>query len=305
MGKGYYIGVDVGGTKINMGIVDGRGNILSKRKIPTESGKGWVEIAERITSNIDAMLDDTGIGKMDVESIGFGVPGTVDADAGIVIFAPNIGWRDIPFVEYMSDKTRLKTYIAQDTQAAAWGEFLFGAGRGCDTMICITLGTGIGSGIIINGHIYKGGLGSAGEIGHIIVQKNGRACNCGRKGCLEAYAGGLAIAQIAKERIPGFKDDMTCETVFAMATAGNIYAKGIIDDAIAYIGIGMVNALNLISPQKVIISGGMSNQTDLVESIKNFVRENGYSIAADRVIIERAQLGDDAPMIGAAMLYRC
>ncbi|AEE96946.1 ROK family protein [Mahella australiensis] len=301
MSEHCHIGVDIGGTKINMGLMDDRGQRLTKMKIPTAAGLSYEDILDKVLDCVDDMLGNSGLKQTDVASIGFGVPGTVDRSTGTVLFAPNLNWANIPLVQYIEKRSPYHVYISQDTQAAAWGEFLSGAGRGCTEMACITLGTGVGCGIIIGGHIYRGGLNTAGEIGHIVVERGGRLCNCGRRGCLEAYAGGAAMARIASEDLGV---SLTTKDIFAMAKAGDEYAIRLIEDATQYIGMGLVSLLNLLSPQKIIISGGMSMEDELfVQPIIRFVKEHGYSLAVQRVAIEKAHLGEDAPMIGAALLY--
>jgi len=296
-----HIGIDIGGTKANIGLIDDKACLLAKTKIPTGSGASYEAILDKIIDSICKMVSDRKADIADVATIGIGVPGTVDDQTGMVLFAPNLNWRGKPVVRYIKDRFPAQIHIAQDTRAAAWGEYMLGAGKAYKDMACVTLGTGIGCGIIIDGRIYKGGLNTAGEIGHTIVEKEGRLCNCGRNGCLEAYAGGIAIAKIASEYM-GFH--VTTQEVFAMAKSGNEYAYKIINDAAQYIGMGLVNLLNLISPQAIIISGGMSVEQELlVRPIERFVREHGYDLAADKVKIDVASLGEDAPMMGAAMLY--
>ncbi len=306
---GYSIGVDIGGTKINIGLIGMDGDVVAKNRINTDPEKGYEHIINNISNRIAKMLEAERIPLSKVRSVGFGVPGTTDPKNGKVVFAPNIGWRDLPFLELINKRLDIESYIGQDTQAAALAELLFGSGRGCENIVCITLGTGVGCGIIINKKIYRGGLNTSGELGHTIVKPKGEKCNCGRQGCLEAYASGPAIVRRAKKLVVNRKDhirnELTTQNVFDMARNGNGSAKKIIGDAVEFLGMGLVNILNILSPEKIIISGGMCKENELlIEPVKRFVNDRGYPLAAGKVGIEIAKLGEDAPMIGAAMFFR-
>ena len=239
-----------------------------------------------------------------VKNIGFGIPGTIDSKIGKVIHAPNLNWKNIDFFKYYDVKHPLKVYLGQDTRAAVLAEYLFGAGRGCDNLVCLTIGTGIGAGIIINGKVYSGSFGSAGEIGHMIIKPDGNKCNCGMRGCWEAHTSGYHILKEAKKIIKDDEKIKTGKDVFVLAKKGNKDAMNIINEAVYYLGIGCVNLLNILCPEKIIISGGLSNQKELlIEPLKEFVKRNGYQIAAKKVEVVEAKLGENAPMVGAAMFY--
>jgi len=308
----YLLGVDIGGTKVNIGIVDIHGRVVAKRKIPTECEKGYRQIIQNIAENIHMLLKENGFSKLQIKSAGFGIPGTTDPQTGMVGFAPNLDWRNVPFRELMNKELNMDVFMAQDTQAAAFAECLFGAGHGSRSIVCVTLGTGIGCGIIIDGNIYRGNLSCEGEIGRIIVKYNGRKCSCGRKGCLEAYATGPSLARDARKRIKNHEEvaadkeiGLTAKDVYLLAEKGDSIALKLIEKQVEYIGIAFVNVLNLLSPEKIIISGGMCKEDKLlIEPLKAFVKANGYSMSAENVKIEKAELGEDAPMIGAAMLYK-
>jgi glucokinase len=310
--KPYAIGVDIGGTKINMGIIDDQGKILFKNKLNTQPEKGFEFIMDNIAENLEWMINESGIDEFQIRCAGFGIPGTTDPVKGEVIFAPNLGWRNIPFRELMSNRINLDIYLGQDTQAGSLAEFMFGAGRGCENIVCVTLGTGIGCGIIINRKIYRGSLFSAGELGHIIVELNGRKCNCGRRGCLEVYASGSAVVREARKQIPNYEDYMakpstgfTAKDLYDIAARGNDAALQVIEKQVEYIGMGIVNVINILSPDKIIISGGMCKEnTLLIKPLQDFVKRSAYGPAAERVEIARADLGEDAPMIGAALFYK-
>jgi glucokinase len=268
---------------------------------------------ESIVNGIDALLMKSAYRIEDLKSIGFGVPGTVDPESGIVIFAPNLKWRDFELVKHVHQVFEVPICITQDTRAAAWAEFLIGAGRGFSSVASVTLGTGIGCGMVLNGSIFHGALNTAGEFGHMIVELNGKPCNCGRRGCLEAHAGGLAIVHDARRLIDGIsllvqKDmaDIGVEDVFRLALEGHTQAREITDRVVNYLGMGLVNLINLTSIELVTISGGISNAPDdlLMNPLLKFVQARAYELVAAKVRVCKSSLGEDAPMIGAALLHR-
>lgn len=262
-------------------------------------------LINKINKLVEQVINENKILIEKIKSIGFGIPGTIDSRKGRVIHAPNLRWKNISFFEYYNLKYPFEVYLGQDAKAAVLAEYLFGAGKGCKNLICLTLGTGIGGGIILNGKVYFGSFGTAGEIGHMIVKTNGNKCNCGMRGCLEAHSSGLYILKRAKEIIKDNKEIKTGKDVFVLAKKGNKNAIKIIDEAIYYLGIGLVNILNILGPEKIIISGGLSNQKKLlIDRLNSFVKENGYQIAANKVKVVKAELGEFAPMVGSAMLYR-
>ncbi|MGB6134506.1 MAG: ROK family protein [Acidobacteriaceae bacterium] len=312
-GPHFSVGVDVGGTNIKFGIVDESGAILVRRKADTEAERGSDVIAESIVTGIRAMLLDASLRHKDLTSIGLGVPGTADSATGTVVYAPNLFWRNVPIVAAIQPSFAAPIAIAQDTRAAAWAEYLVGSARGVQNLAAVTLGTGIGCGMVIGGRIFHGGLNTAGEFGHQIVELDGDACNCGRRGCLEAYAGGLAIVRRAKERIPDLpkllgksESAVTVSDVYDLAGQGNQEARQIADEVMRYIGIGLVNLINLTSVEAICISGGISNAPPalLIDPLVEFVRRRAYQEIAGKVQICRSALGEDAPLIGAALLDR-
>lgn len=307
------IGVDLGGTNIKFGLIDPSGRVVLRSKEKTRAGRGSAAIVESIIDGIDALLMKSDIGIEDLDGIGFGVPGTVDPKSGIVVFAPNLKWRDFELVKHIHQAFDVAICIAQDTRAAAWSEFLIGAGKGYSSVASVTLGTGIGCGMVLNGSIFHGAFNTAGEFGHMIVELNGKPCNCGRRGCLEAHAGGLAIVRDARKVVDNIsllaqKDigDIGVDDVFRLALEGNTQAREITDRVVNYLGMGLVNLINLNSIALVSISGGISNAPDdlLLNPLIEFVQARSYELVADKVKLCKSQLGEDAPMIGAALLYR-
>jgi glucokinase len=309
--KELNIGVDVGGTFIKFGIINENGKLMFRTKIKTLTEGGSDPMLISIIETIDLFLMDSGLTISDIGSIGMGFPGTTDIKNGIVLYAPNIFWKDVEVVKKVREHFSIPVYIGQDSRAAAWAEYLVGAGKGYSCISGITLGTGIGCGLILNGSLYHGGLLAAGEFGHQIVEVNGFPCNCGRNGCLEAYAGGLAILKAAM-KISGIErlinkpaNEISVSDVFSLAGNGNTEALGIIDSVVKYLGIGLVNLINLTSLELISLTGGISNAPDelLFNPLKRFVQERAYPVVANRVKIVKSILGDDAPLIGASLLH--
>ena len=307
------IGVDVGGTNIKFGITDEDGNIRLQDKIRTEVDGGSNAIVHSIIQGIEALLSKAEAGLAAVRSIGLGIPGTTDSKNGVVVFAPNLFWRNVEIVKAIRQVFDIPVYIAQDTRAAAWAEYLIGAGRGLQSMASVTLGTGIGCGMVFGGRIYHGALNTAGEFGHQIVELDGNRCNCGRQGCLEAYAGGLAIVREAKAKIEGLCEllrkgpaEVAVHDVFRLAKEGNAQARQITDSVVKYIGMGLVNLININSLELISISGGISNAPRdlLLDPLIEFVQTRAYESVSNKVRVCTSMLGEDAPMIGAALLYR-
>lgn len=302
----FSVGVDIGGTNIKFGIVDGAGRIIRQKKTATDPRRGCEAILAGIVQETSVLLSEAGLTAQDVTSIGLGVPGT--ADSGTVVYAPNLFWRNVPVAPVIQPVFGVPVAIAQDTRAAAWAEYLVGSARGLRGVAAVTLGTGIGCGLVINGRIFHGALNTAGEFGHQIVEIDGERCNCGGIGCLEAHAGGLAIVREAQKRIPRLAGErkITVADVYALAQQGDAEARRLTDSVYRYIGIGLVNLINLTSVEMICLSGGISNAPAelLLDPLTAFVRSRAYEMAAKQVKICRSTLGEDAPLIGAALLHR-
>jgi glucokinase len=309
----FSVGVDIGGTNTKLGIIDEDGKILLQSKMKTQAVRGSQAVIQSIIDGIAAILRKASLQPRDIRGIGLGVPGTADSNKGVVVFAPNMFWRDVEIVRFIRNAFDIPVYIAQDTRAAAWAEYLIGVGQGLHSIASVTLGTGIGCGMVLDGKIVHGALNSAGEIGHLIVEVDGNLCNCGRRGCLEAYAGGLAIVRDAKEKLGkifALSNKETSEIdvcdVFQLAQHGNAEARRLTDRAVKYIGIGLVNLVNVSSVELISISGGISNAAPelLLDPLREFIRDRAYEVVSHKVKICKSALGEDAPLIGAALLYR-
>lgn len=309
----FSVGVDVGGTNIKLGVINEDGRILVREKTKTEPNRGSDVIVGSIIRGIDQILEKASIRHTEIRSIGLGVPGTTDSNNGVVIYAPNLFWKKVEIARPIQQAFNVPVCIVQDTRAAGWAEYLIGTGRGLRSLASVTLGTGLGCGLVFDGKIFYGAQNTAGEFGHQIVEVDGNLCNCGRHGCLEAYAGGLAIVREAKLRIPAIHEflgkggaEVGVDDVFQLALDGNSQALQLASNVVKYIGIGLVNLINLCSVELVSLSGGISNAPSelLLEPLRDFVQQRAYLTIADKVRICRSELGEDAPLIGAGLLYR-
>lgn len=309
------IGIDVGGTNVKLALVDDKGNINYSNSVPTRAEMGYEYTVNNIKQAIRDLLTETKLSTKDIEGIGFGFPGQVDYKSGVVRLAPNIpGWVDVPIAKLIEDEFKIPTRVDNDVRCAALGELNYGAGKGCENLICITVGTGIGSGLIINGKLVRGASNAAGEIGHIKLQMHdGPICGCGDTGCMEAFASGPSIVAMAENYIRGGKStkfremangaQITPYIVCEAAKAGDPVAKRIFKIMGEYIGIGLASVVNLLNPEKIIVGGGVADAGDLlINPMKHTLKERAMKIAGDAVEIVPAQLGNTAGVIGASLL---
>lgn len=311
------IGIDVGGTNVKIALVDDNGKIIYSNSVPTYAKMGYEYTVNNIKQAIRDLMKETNTTPSDIEGIGFDFPGQVDCKTGVVKLAPNIpGWVNVPIAQMIEDEFHIPTRIDNDVRCAALGELKFGAGRGCENFICITVGTGIGSGIVINGKVVRGATNAAGELGHIKLQMNGGPiCGCGDTGCLEAFASGPAIVAMAQDYIKGGKStkfremaaaeggEITPYMVAKAAEEGDPVAKRIFEIVGEYIGIGLTSVINLLNPERVIIGGGVAESGELLLApIRKTIKERAMVVAGNAVEIVPAQLGNSAGVIGASML---
>ena len=320
--SGYIVGVDLGGTSINVGVVPFDGSsVLAMRSSPTGAEKGPKHVVDRIIVMIrEAMADavaEANIPDGGIIGIGLGSPGPLDRASGTVIETPNLGWRNFPLRDLVSNAIGLPAELDNDANAATIGEWWVGAARGCDTVIGVTLGTGIGGGIILDGKIFHGASDAAGEIGHMSIDSTGRKCKCGNYGCLEAYASGPAIAARAVEGlmtgeesvlaslVDGDMSRITAETVYEGIVAGDAYAKEVMRDTAKFLGSGIANLINILNPEIVVISGGVTRAGEqLLEPLRNEVRRRAFRPAFENCRIVTSELGSRAGVIGAACVFR-
>ncbi len=318
----YIVGVDLGGTSINVGVVpyDG-GPVLGMRSEPTRADKGPKFVVDRVVDMIRETMRDAqkeaGVAEDEFLGIGLGSPGPLDRRTGTVIDTPNLGWRNFPLRDLISNAVGLDAELDNDANVAALGEWWQGAGQGISMLVGLTLGTGIGGGIVLDGKVFHGISDVAGEVGHMTIDSTGRRCNCGNYGCLEAYASGPAIAARAVEglqsgepsllpsMVKGELSRITAETVYEAVVAGDEYAKEVMRDTAKFLGTGIANLINILNPEMVTISGGVTRAGDrLLEPLKKEVRRRAFSHAADNCKIVTSTLGSMVGVIGAACMFR-
>ena len=286
------IGVDLGGTKILTALADSKGHIISTARIDTLASLGQNQVINNILRSINTVCKQAKVPLSRVSRIGIGAPGPILGRA-IIVSPPNLpGWLNVNIKSMLQKKLNKQIYIENDANAAALGELLFGAGKGFRNLVYMTISTGIGGGIIIKGKVYTGALGTAGEIGHMVIEPKGPKCGCGNRGCLEALASGPAIARMA-----GTKNALEAEIA---ARKGNKKAQKAINTAAKYIGIGIANINNMLNPDIFVIGGGVSNMGSLLlDPVKAWARK--YSMEASRksLIIVPAKLKNNAGVMGA------
>lgn len=309
----YYFGVDIGGTFIKCGIVDKSGKIIVSDKIPTRYNLGADVMIKDIADFIDLLIKKAKLNKSDIEGVGVGIPGMVDTETGKVLTAENISWKEVDFSNKLKKLTGLKVNIENDANLAALGEYYFGSGKKYNDFVMITLGTGIGAGIIINGKIYAGVKSTGGEVGHMVIKQNGRKCACGRKGCYERYASSISLVKDTVSMMKKHKDSKMWQEGSLEKVDGrtpfkykdtDIYAKEVLDNYFNYLTIGLVNIANILWPQAIVIGGGISAQGESFrkEIEQRFHKELYNRDVGPKINIELAKLGNDAGLLGAAAL---
>lgn len=318
----HIIGVDLGGTSINVGAVpfDG-GTVRGMRSMPTEPHHGAKFVVDRMVGMIRDVIRDAkregGLSDDDFLGIGLGSPGPLDRASGTVLETPNLGWRNFPLRDLISNAVGLEAELDNDANAATLGEWWQGAGRGVSSLVGLTLGTGIGGGIVLDGRVYHGVSDAAAEVGHMTIDSTGRKCNCGNYGCLEAYASGPAIARRAvegletgaasllPELVDGDMSRITAETVSEAIIAGDEYAVEVMSEAAKFLGTGIANLINVLNPEMIVIAGGVTRAGDyLFGPLRAEVRRRAFRESADSCAIVSGELGDMAGVIGAAATFR-
>ncbi len=304
----YYIGIDLGGTNIAGGLVNGDGKILRKISVPTLAERGTDAIMEDIASLCANLCAAEEIELDDVEKIGIGIPGTVSAKTGMVMYSCNLPLEKINVADIISQKCNKEVIILNDADAAAYGEY-FVSDKKSESFVCITLGTGIGAGIIIDGRVYNGFNGAGAEIGHTTLIKDGVQCSCGRRGCWEKYAAATALVSQAKESaeknpessLAAF-DEINGKAVFDAADMGDETAKKVVEKYIEYVAEGLVNVVNVFQPERIVIGGGISHQGEgFVSKVREYVYRYDYNRYLTKTKITAATLFNDAGIIGAAL----
>ena len=310
----YYIGIDLGGTFIKGGIVNENGEILICDKTPTEVERGAEGVAENIARLACDLLEREGLALSDVEGLGIGSPGMIDSARGNVIYANNLGWENFMIGEKLSSLLGgIPVKIGNDANVAALGEVKFGAARNYSSAIMITLGTGVGGGIVIDGKLVEGNLGAGAELGHTVIVHGGEQCSCGRRGCFEAYSSATALirdTKCAMEAHPDSKmweigrlDAVNGKTVFDYASV-DVYAKEVLDSYIEHLACGLINYANIFRPEVILLGGGVCAQGDnLIKPLQAIMDREIYAgDKGPRVPILIAELENSAGLLGAAAL---
>lgn len=308
------LAIDIGGTKIIAALVSNSGRIIAEERFPTLAAEGPQSVIERLLSSVNYILSLKSMDSSQLDSISIAAAGAIDSKRGLITSSPNLpGWHDIPLRDMVREKYRVNTFLLNDASAAALGEHRFGVGRGVNNLILLTVGTGIGGGIIINGQLYEGSSGSAGEMGHMTIDVNGPSCTCGNIGCLEMLASGTAIAREARRRIAqgektslleivsGKVEDITAEKIGIAAQDGDSLTLDVIAEAGTYLGVGMLNLVNIFNPEIIVVGGSVAKLGDLLlEPARQVVRERAFKLSSEAVRIVTAQLGDEVGLLGAA-----
>ncbi|MBO5908074.1 MAG: ROK family protein [Clostridia bacterium] len=309
--KRYYIGIDLGGTFIKGGICTREGELLINDKIATEGHLGGERVAENVSTLTKKLISELNISPSDVVGVGMGVPGLIDSESGTVVFWGKMRWENFPIGEMVSSLTGYPTRVINDANAAALGETLFGSGKKYKNTVLLTLGTGVGGGVVIDGKLFEGNRSAGAELGHIVVVKDGVRCNCGRHGCLEAYASATALIRETRRAMEedktskmwqiGSLDAVTGETAFDYAST-DAAARRVVDNYLEMLGIGIVNYANVFRPEAIIIGGGVSAQGDALLSplkaiLERDIYAGGRGPSVDLII---ATLGNIAGTLGAA-----
>ena len=312
----YKVGVDLGGTNIVAGVINDQYEIIGRAKTKTNAPRPAEEIFADIIECIKGAAKDAGIGIDEIESVGIGTPGSVIREKGQIEFANNLNFHNVPAVDIFKSMLDVDVYLENDANCAALGEAMAGAGIGKKYFIAITLGTGVGSGIVDDGELLIGCNGAGGELGHMVIEFDGEECNCGRRGCWERYASATALVNQTKKAMLSNKDSKMWElcsgnidnvggrTAFDAMRAGDEAGTKVVEEYIRYVAIGTINVINIFQPEMICFGGGISNEGEnLLAPIRQYVDEFHYSRYSDtQTEICKAKLGNDAGIIGAALV---
>ncbi|MBQ4365327.1 MAG: ROK family glucokinase [Clostridia bacterium] len=312
----YRIGVDLGGTNIAVGVINDKYEIIGRGKRKTAMPRPAKEILTDIVACIRMACDDAGISTDEIQSVGIGTPGTVNKETGVIEYANNLQFDKVPAVAILKEMLDVPYYLENDANAAALGEAMAGAGVGKKSFVAVTLGTGVGGGIVVNGKIWSGCNGAGGELGHIVIRFDGEPCNCGRIGCWERYASATALVSQTKammeqhpesrmwELAEGSIDNVGGRTAYDAMRLGDAWATQVVRQYEEYVAVGTVNIINAMQPEMICFGGGISNEGEtLLAPVRAYVEKFRYSrYCSTQTEICRAKLGNDAGIIGAALL---
>ena len=318
----YIVGVDLGGTNIVVGAMSADGaQHFAMRSIPTSAELGADGVADRIVGAIEGVILDTmaetNASRKEFIGVGIGAPGPLDREKGLVVVAPNLGWKNFPLRDRVSERLRLPVTLDNDANCATVGEWWQGAARGGTNVVGITIGTGIGGGLILDGRLYHGSSDMAGEIGHTTIDSNGRRCKCGNYGCLEAYTSGPAIAERAREALAGGEHSILPKLVnndLSLITAAHVYdaakqdddvARQVVRETASFLGAGVANLLNIFNPDVVVIAGGVTQAGEpLFEPLRAEVRRRAFKPAVEACKILPGTLRGSAGVVGAVATFK-
>lgn len=299
----YVIGIDVGGTNVKLGVVNVKGKVIARSSFATGAHVSQPAVLiDALVQAVQALMRDRGIERGTVTGVGIGLPGLVDADKGVVRILPNIpGWLDVPLRKIMQRKLRMAVVLENDVNMITLGEWKFGAGRGVRDLVCITLGTGVGGGLILNNSIYRGPGFAAGELGHAPLNEEGPACGCGGWGCFEQYVGNRFLQKNAAAVLG--RKDISLEDVYGLAVEGHKKALGFWAAVGGRVGTGLVGIINILNPSMIVIGGGVAGSFDFIcPAIEETIKRRCMKIQAGMVKVVRARLGTDAGLVGAKVL---
>lgn len=311
-----YMGIDLGGTNIAAAVVGEEGTILGRTSIPTPCGAH--EVAQIMAVAARAAAQDAGVRVEEVDSIGIGAPGTINPERGVIQYWSNLNFQNVPLADLLREQLPMEVpiYMENDANAAALGEYAAGAGKGSESMVAITLGTGVGGGAVFHGKLYTGFNYAGMEVGHFVLEQGGRPCTCGRKGCFEAYCSASALIRRTRQQMEANPGSLLWELTkgdleqvngrlpFDAAALGDPTAGMVVDEYLEYLGSGVASLVNILQPEVFCIGGGLSNQGETLMAPVRYIlnREDYARNNARRTRLLRAQLGNDAGLIGAAML---
>ncbi|MGA1825350.1 MAG: ROK family protein [bacterium] len=316
----YYIGIDLGGTNLRAGAVAEDGHIIYSKIEPTCAEQGVESVTKHLINCIDHCINHTDSittshNSSKLKGIGIGCPGIIDMEKGIIHVSPNLpGWHDVPLKKLLEERFKVPVYVENDANTVAFGEKAFGAGRNASSLVCLTLGTGIGGGIILDGKIWHGCKGMAGEVGHMTIIHDGIRCNCGNRGCLEAYASATALVNFTVDSLKQGDEsilsqviergeEITAEIIYKAAMDRDSLSLRLLQQTGRYLGIGIATLINLLNPEMIILGGGMAHSWDMFyPAMAEEIKERAFDIPAASAQIVKAQLGNDAGILGAAAL---
>ena len=310
----YYIGIDLGGTNTAVGLVNEEGRIIAKTETPTLASRPYQELIKDMAACAKKVMEEAKITEDELHSIGVGIPGVADKD-GMVIFCTNLGWRNVPLRAELQQYINKPVYMDNDATVAGWAEYQAGVSRGTDSSVFMTLGTGLGGGIVMNGKIWAGAHGAGSELGHLVIEVDGVPCTCGKRGCAERYCSATAIIRMAREAcadapnclimraVEGDMDKINAKVVFDAAKEGDSVAMQVFNRFVKYLAIAINNVISFIDPDMIILGGGVSRAGDfLLDAVKAALPEYLFYPTLKQPELRIASLGNDAGIIGAALL---